>query len=205
MRIAEQSNLIEINNFLTTHFDNIEPTHASHVRKGEKLGPMPPDGLKDAIESKTSLMAFREEELVGVLIAEKIRSHSGDFVFPDERHSKGRDIMDLLSYIEKKADICSRFKLTNCLNIFLLSVHKDHVRRGIAGNLFEFCIANGKARGFEAISVDCTSYFTSRLAEKFEMSCVSTVTFDDYNKHIGKILFIPNEPHNKIQTYLKVY
>lgn len=205
MKIAQLSNLEEINNFLTNHFINNEPTQAAHVSKAEKLGPVTSDDFRDAIESQTSLMAFYGDKLVGVLIAEKIKSHFGDFVFPDEDTSKGRDIMDLLTFVEKKADIADRFKLTKCLNIFILSVHQDHVRQGIAGKLFEFCFANGKAKGFEAISVDCTSYFTSRLAEKFEMSCVSTVTYEQYSKHVGKILFVPIEPHTKIQTYLKVY
>lgn len=205
VKIAQISNLVEISDFLTNHFVNIEPTHASHVSKNEKLEPMPSNCIRDGIESQTSLMACFGDKLVGVLIAEEFKSHSEDFVSAVGHRSKDRDIMELLDFIEKKADLSNRFNLFNCLNIFLLSVHQDFLRQGIAAKLFEFCIENGKAKAFEAISVACTSCFTSRLAERFEMGCVSTVTYDEYNKHVGKIVFVPSEPHTKMQTFLKVY
>lgn len=201
VKIADISEIETINDFLTDHFR--EPIYCSHVNKEESLEKLPSDGLRDGIESGTTLMAFSGEKLVGVLIGEKFKSHSGDFEFPEGEESKGRDIMDMLSFIEKKADICNRFKLINCLSVFIISVHKDHLRQGIAAKLFKFCMENAQAKGFEAVSVDCTSSFTARLAENCGMTLVSSVTYDDYNAFAGKVCFVPCEPHTEIKSYLK--
>jgi len=207
IKFAEKSDSSAVDEFICVHFNDNEPIQTFHVRKDEVMDP-PPAGLVDeCIDSQTLLLAYKAEKLVGVLIAGEITSDVGekDLEMAKTFGPKGNDVFELLSYIGEKADICNRLKVPRSLHIHILSVHKDCLCQGIAKKLFQSCIENGKSKKYPAVSVDCTSYFTSLIAEKLNLKCVSTVTYDEYNKHIGKELFIAIAPHTEIKSYAKLY
>lgn len=107
--------------------------------------------------------------------------------------------------MEKKADYCNKLNVPYCLHIHAIAVHPDYQGQSIAKKLFEFCMANGEAKHFPAVSVDCTNYFSVKIAEEFEMTCLSVVTYNEYNELIGDEIFHPNEPHTIIKSYVKVF
>lgn len=207
IRIAHLSDLIEIREFASEHFHDKEPIEMSHIDKTDKMVP-DDDFLRDCISNETTLMAFADDALVGILISGKI--------LPDEaernrecaeqvKSKKSADILRFLSFVEEKADYCNELKVTHSLHIHIISVHPKHQGFGIARKLFEYCIDNGRGKGFPAVSVDCSSVFTVKIAEKYGMTCLSTLTYDEYSKHIGETLFIPMEPHTVIKSYAKVF
>lgn len=203
IRIAVENDAEAISDFVCLHFNGCEPIQVFHVRKGEEMDPPPMELIQEGIESETILMALDGEKLVGVLIAGEINSDVSDkdLEFAETFGPKGVDVFELLSFVGGKADLCNRLMVPRSLHIHIVSVHKDRLREGIASRLFEFCIENGRAKNFPVISVDATSFFTSKIAEKFGMSCLSTVTYDEYNKHIGKQLFVASKPHSDIRTF----
>jgi arylalkylamine N-acetyltransferase len=105
--------------------------------------------------------------------------------------------------IDEKSDILVKFHPKTCLQIFIVCVHPDYKRQNIATNLLEASFDLAKSIGFDLISVDCTSKFTSNIAEKLSMDLVSTVTYDEYNNYLGKRLFSPLPPHTDIKTFVK--
>lgn len=203
IRIAYENDATRISDFVCLHFNDCEPIQVFHVRKGEEMDPPPMELLLECIESETLLMAFDGDQLVGVLIAGEINSDVSDkdLEFAETFGPKGADVFELLSYVGEKADLCNRLKVPRSLHIHIVSVHSNRLREGIASKLFEFCIEKGRSRNFPVISVDCTSFFTTKIAEKFGMSCLSTVTYDEYNKRIGKQLFVASKPHSEIRTF----
>lgn len=203
IRIAALGEAEAISEFVCTHFNGCEPIQVFHVRKDEIMDPPPMELILECIQSKTMLMAYSNEKLVGILIAGEINSDVSekDLEFAETFGPKGVDVFELLSYVGEKADLCNRLKVPRSLHIHIISVHVNHLRKGIASQLFEFCIKNGRLKKFPLVSVDCTSFFTTRIAEKFGLSCLSTVTYDEYSKHIGKQLFIASKPHTEIRTY----
>lgn len=203
IKIAEESDVLAVSDFVCLHFNGSEPIQVFHVRKGEYMDPPPIELLHECIESETLLLAYCDEKLIGVLIAGEINSDvkDKDLELAESFGPKGVDVFELLSFVGEKADVCNRLKVPRSLHIHIISIHCDHLRKGIASKLFSSCIEIGRSRKFPIISVDCTSFFTTRIAVKLGLSCLSTVTYDEYNKHIGKQLFVASEPHSEIRTY----
>lgn len=206
IKIAHANDVRLISDFIKTHFLPFEPLQTFHVRKEETMEPLPPDLLKDCIASETTLLAYVGEVLVGVLIAGEISAEITDMVDGEQSFGlKADEIFEFLTYIEKKANYCNRLNVPRSLHIHIINIHVDYLRRGLAKKLFNFCVEHGKKKDYPSLSVDCTSIFTSKIAESFEMTCLSTVTYEEYNAFIGKTLFIPSEPHTAVKSYAKLY
>lgn len=37
------------------------------------------------------------------------------------------------------------------------------------------------------------------------MSCLSVMTYDEYNELVGEKIFVASEPHTKVKSYAKLY
>lgn len=207
IEVAKPSDSLAIIQFITLHFSPSEPIQSFHIDKDVTLKLPPELLLKECLESEATLLAYEGDELIGVLLAGEISANISDqdLEYGKEYGAKGIDVFTLLSYIGEKADICNHLKVPKCLHFHILSVHSGHLRKGIASKLFKFGIDIGREKNYPAFSVDCTSAFTSKIAEKFEMNLISTVNYDEYNKHVGKVLFYPDEIHDEIRSYAKVY
>lgn len=206
IKIADASEVCIIDDFITEHFLPHEPIQMSHVRKDEIMEPLPPDLIRECIASQTTLVAFKGSKLVGVLIAGEVSAEADEFIEDEQKFgAKAADIFGFLNYIEKKADYCHRLNIPRSLHIHIVNIHADHFRQGIAKKLFSYCIENGRRKNFPAMTVDCTSFFTSKIAETFDMTCVSTITYDEYNEHVGQTLFVPREPHTEIKSFVKLF
>lgn len=206
---ATDSDRTLITNFICDHFNGVEPIQTFYYQKDAPMDGPPKDLIDESITTDSLFLAYIKDELVGVLIAgeitEDIAEKDIEYAASSGYGQKGTDVFNLLSYVGEKADICNRLKVSRSLHIHIVSVHSNFLKLGIAKKLFEACIVLGEARNYPACSVDCTSYYTARIAESFDMKCESIVTYDEYNEHIGKILFIPKEPHTVIKTYAKLY
>jgi len=204
---ADESQFDDISEFICLHFNGHEPIQLFHCRPDWVMDPPPADLLRESIASQDLLLAYMGDKLVGVLIASEITSEVGekDLEYAEAFGPKGTDVFQFLAYIGEKANVCGRLKVTRSLHIHIVSVHLDHHHQGIARKLFESCIETGRRKKFPAVSVDATNFYTSKIAEKFQMKCLSTVTYDEYNQHIGKKLFIPQQPHSEIKTFAKIY
>lgn len=207
IKVAVQSDLSMIRDFLAVHFHDKEPIELSHVDKIDKVKP-DENFLTDCIKSEATLVAFAGNDLIGVLLAAKIFHDEAERNLQcanEVESKKTADILRFLSFIDARADYCNRLKVSHCLHILIISIHPSYHRRGIAKKLFELCVQIGERKKFPAITIDCTNVFTSRIAESFNFVCTSTVTYDEYNKHIGEMLFIPTYPHIDIKSYAKLY
>lgn len=209
IRVATQSNFDEISDFICEHFNGFEPIQMFYYRPELPMDPPPRDLLDEAIAAATLLLAYIDNQLVGVLIASEITNEVADmdkeYASSSGYGQKGTDVFNLLAYVGEKADLCNRLSIVNSLHIHIISVHQNFLKRGIAKMLFVESVKMGRKMKFPACSVDCTNIFTCRIAESCGMKCESIVTYDEYNSHIGKILFTASEPHTTIKTYAKLY
>lgn len=206
-RIGVKSDLTDIGEFLAQHFMHDEPIQMFQVKKEEILK-TPSGGLiPECIESGTVLLAHKGDALVGVAIAGEITPEIGkkDLEIASKMGPKGCAIFKMLAYISDRADLCNKLGVSKCLHIHILSVHQNHRCQGIAQLLFKSCEDLGKAKNFPAFSVDCTNFYTSLIAEKCGMTCLSIVNFDEFNEHVGEVLFEAKEPHKKIKSYARLY
>ena len=205
-KTAKKSELELVRNFVYENFHDKEPIERSHIDKKYKMKP-DENFLLDCLEDETSFMAFDGDKLIAVLLAGKIFSDLAERNFECSKKMKSKktaDILKFLSFVDAKADYCNRFKVSCCLHVHIINVHPNYHRQGIARQLFELCIEIGRQKQFPVITMDCTNFFTSKIAEKFEFSLVSSVTYEEYNNHVGDQSFIANEPHTEIKSYAKI-
>jgi arylalkylamine N-acetyltransferase len=206
IRAACRSDLSLVHCFLNTYFHDTDPLESSHIDKTDKMK-VDDAFVLSCIECETTLMAFEDGKLVAVLIAGSI-----DVTEPERNlecakgidSPKIADILRFLSYIEEKADFCRRLGVSSSLHIHIVSVHPAYQGRGIAKQLFKVCMSNGSVKKFPALSIDCSNIFMAKIADEFGMTCISTVTYEEYNQHTKKELFVPKEPNLEIKSYAKV-
>lgn len=204
IRFAIGSDFDQIYDFLDDNFHNsAEPIQLAHEDKDVMMHPHK-EFLISCIDCGTTLMAFIGNVLVGVLIAAKIHNREHERNAETAKAcdtKKSADVLHFLSYIDEKANYCNRLQIPEALHMHIVSVHKNYLGRGIAKKLLEFCIENAKQLKFRAVTVDCTNYYTAKIATKLDFKLISIVTYDEYNEHIGKKLFTPIAPHTEIKSY----
>ncbi len=220
IRPAMESEVDGISDFLAEHFSTGNPMELSYIykqddRKQQKkkdsdehsngfiLNAIVSDHVLVAIKVSTSLM-------VGVLISDIINStSSGHLISPpttptsDDENRAEMDIPNFLAYINAKSNVLQRFNVDESFHIEIVGVHQDYREQQIGKKLFEAGIDLAKTKNCQLVSVDCTNIYTSKIAEKLGMECVSIVTYDEYNDHLGKCLFVPIPPHVEVKTFVK--
>lgn len=204
---AEERDVPIVRDFIFDHFFGQEPAQTFHKRPKEKLDPMPEKFLRQCVNDQLLLIAKKGDKPVGVLIAyqgfagarEKKKSEFA------EMSEKSREIFEFYTYVIKKLDVFNRLKVSHCLHVSMLSVHSDHRSEGIARKLFYAIDEIARTQNFPAMDVDCSSAYSARLAEELGMTCLSVVTYDEYNEFVGEKLFTPFGPHNDVRSYVKLF
>lgn len=205
IRVAKTSDHDEVLKFIREHYYKEEPITISHPEPGHTIDDE--NFSMSHIVHDTVLIAcdVNQNKTVGVLIAGPIEAGDADAMLENSKNSskKWGDIQQFLAYIEKKADVLGRFNLDRGIHCHILTVHQEYRGNGIGQKLFKYCFENGRNLNYKLMSVDCTSIFTCRIAERLGMECISTVTYDEYNEILGEKLFIPREPNFEVRTFVK--
>ncbi|KAL7042231.1 hypothetical protein ACKWTF_001076 [Chironomus riparius] len=205
IRVAKSADHDAVLSFIREHYYKEEPITISHPEPGHTID----DEIfsMSHIEHDTILMAFNSDsnEIVGILIAGPIQAGDADTMLEDAKKSskKWSDILKFLAFIEQKADVLGKFNLDRALHCHILTSHQKYRGNGIGQKLFEYCFENGRDLNYKLMSVDCTSVFTIKIAERCGMECISTVRYDEYNEILGECLFQPQEPNVEIKTFVK--
>ncbi|KAG5678326.1 hypothetical protein PVAND_008011 [Polypedilum vanderplanki] len=216
IRTAEIADLIQIVKFIKEHFVLNEPSLLSyqiyknnneeHIEnENEDRIDDDDDFIASCIINGTSFVAHIDNQLIGIFIAGKIGPNEYENSLAIANASNDRkfaDIMKFIAYVEEKADVCNHFHVPQSLHLHIISVHENYFGNRIASKLFKHCLDVTRADGrFPVFSVDCTSSYSARIAEKHNMELLSTVTYDEFNEFIGRKMFITREPHTLVKSY----
>lgn len=146
-------------------------------------------------------------KLVGVLISSPIEPGDAEQMVEESaqcQSKKWSQILLLLSHLEKVANVCERYNVPKALHIHVMGVDRQLRGNSIGINLMRKCMQIGKMLGYRIASVDCTSVFSIRIAEKLEMECIGVLAYKDYKDENGEQLFRPPPPHTHIKTFVKL-
>lgn len=149
----------------------------------------------------------RNNEIVGVALAGSIGpSEADDIIIEAERCSdkKWQTILYLLARLERTANLYERYNVDKALHIHVMGVDQRIRGKSIGIKLIRKCMENGVALGYPLISLDCTSIYSIKIAEKLQMDCVGKLAYADYKDANGKQLFRPPPPHKHIKTFAKL-
>lgn len=204
IRLADESDAPQILEFKNLYFHTSNPLELAHPESGHKVSNI--DFLLLTIKNNYLFLASEKSsnELVGILIAGLIDSGEAErlkLAADQSSEQKRAGILNCLAYIEHKANACQRFKVEQSLHIHVVCVHPDYRGQKIAKHLFESCLSAAESRELKLMSVDCTNSYTALIAESLGMECISTVSYQEYNEHLGKCLFIATPPHMDIKSF----
>jgi arylalkylamine N-acetyltransferase len=205
IRVAKSDDYEAILDLIRKHCYEEEPITISHPIPGHTVDDE--NFSMSHIVHDTVLLAIDDEseKIAGVLIAGPIYPGDADEMLKSAEKSsrKWGDIQKLLAYIGKKADVLGKFNLDKALHCHLLTVHQAYRGNRIGQGLFEQSFENARKLNYKLMSVDCTSVFSARVAERCGMECISAVTYAEYNEAIGEQLFRPQKPNLEIKTFAK--
>lgn len=208
IRVATSDDHDDILDFVREHYYKEEPLTLSHPIPGHTKDDE--DFTMSHLKHQTVQIATDEEsgKIVGVIVAGPIEPGDADAMIEAAKTTetkKWRDISLLLAYIEKKADVLRRFDKSIGLHVHALGVHSQFRGHRLGEKLFNSCFDNAKRLNYSMVTADCTSIYSSRIAEKLGMESVSLMTYDEYNESIGEKLFQPTEPNVSIKTFAKFF
>lgn len=206
IRVAKKSDYEDVIGLLREYYYKEEPITISHPQPGHTKDDE--EFTMSFFDTESILIATDDETgtVVGALNAGPIEHGDADAMIEAAKTTetkKWREIMLLLAYIEKKADVLQRLQISNALHIHALGVHSDYRGQRIGEKLFNFCFDNAKRLNYPMVTTDCTSIYSIALAERCGMERVSLVTYDEYNKSIGEELYQPKAPNFEIVTFVK--
>lgn len=206
VRVAKSEDYEAVLEFFREFYYKEEPITISHPQAGHTRDDEA--FTMSFIPRGTVLIAVDDESgrIAGALSAGPIEPGDVEAMIEEAKTTeteKWRDIILLLAYIEKKADVLQRFNLPKALHCHAVGVHRDYRGHQIGEQLFRSCFETAKRLNYSMVTTDFTSVFSIKIAERLGMEEVSTVTYDEYNKSLGKELFKPKHPNLEIKTFIK--
>uniref|UniRef100_A0A1B0C7Q7 aralkylamine N-acetyltransferase n=1 Tax=Glossina palpalis gambiensis TaxID=67801 RepID=A0A1B0C7Q7_9MUSC len=170
------------------------------------------------IEHSISLMAVRsasqnskessgEDRIVGVIIVGPKDATEADHLYDAARkegYTKWGRILQLLERIERDANVCERYKIQKVLHIHALSVNVNMRGRNIGARMIKELIGLAKHVKYEAITIDCSSFYAIKLMERLNFECINTLYYNEYVDENHKPIFQTEPPHTCIKTYVYI-
>lgn len=204
-RFAEESESDQVLDFLRKHFFSEEPINNAYPIKDES---MEEDFILTLLPERNIIFAVdsSNDRIAGLAsMGEITENYSRESWEESETttNKKWRDILKFMSYIESKSRFCERFSCRTALHLHSVTVDKAYRGKSIGKLLYLECFRIAANRNYHLVTCDCTSIYSSRIAESVGMDCVSTVTYDEYNDKVGDKIFHPIPPHSEIKSFAK--
>ncbi|KAL0280471.1 UNVERIFIED_CONTAM: hypothetical protein PYX00_001749 [Menopon gallinae] len=153
-----------------------------------------------------SFVAFAEdgngkEQVAGVVI-NKIESKEKQYR-PPPKEGKGMLIFNVLDTLDKKFDVWSRVQINELFYTIILSVSRDYRGLNIGSELVQTSLKKAAACGLTHAVVECSSFYSARIIEKFGYEKICEMRYEDYKNENGEVIFKIDKPHEAVVKYLK--
>lgn len=205
LRYADVSERDKALAFLREHFFTEEPINNAHPIRDESqeeefiLSLLPKSNIIFAVDSTN-------DKIAGLASFGEIDENYARRSWEESEtttNKKYRDILKFMHHIESKSNVCQRFRVAAALHLHGVSVDKAYRGKAIGKILFLEWFRVAASRNYRLVSCDCTSLYSSHIAESVGMECVSTVTYDEYHDKVGDKIFHPIQPHTEIKSFVK--
>lgn len=205
-RVATDNDKAQILEFLREHYYPEEPITIGN--KPTQQSAEDEEFSLSTIQYGTTVVASLDHgQIVGVLLSSPIEPGDAEQMIDEAilcKSKKWSEILMLLAHLEKRANVCERYNVNRALHIHVMGVDKCFRGNSIGINLMKKCMELGKEYGYPITSVDCTSVYSIKIAEKLNMDCIGELAYGDYTDQIGKQIFSPPAPHTHIKTFVKL-
>lgn len=166
------------------------------------------NNLHECIGYGCSLMALKDDQLVGVSVAMPQKRSSIDGYFATAKklgNTKAGQMFRLLGEVNRDASVFDRYGVDEILYLFLSSVAPNHRGSNIATLMTQELMRLGKEKwNYQVLTVDCSSFYCAQVCERLGMECINTVIFSEYLDENGNPIFKPAAPHVAMKTYAQL-
>lgn len=109
----------------------------------------------------------------------------------------------LYAEVESNADMFDRYDVQKIFHVSALAVDSDYRGLSIGRTLVDKSFNLGQVQGHKLCSINCSSFFTEKIALRLKMDYVSEIPMADIKDEAGQRLTFPPAPHTHIRTYAK--
>ncbi|CAD7081042.1 unnamed protein product [Hermetia illucens] len=120
----------------------------------------------------------------------------------DERMEAMRGIYDKLI---ENTNVFEMYKVDKVLWLLCLGVDQAMRGKNIGTKLVERGMSMAESLGCKVIEMDCTSVFSTRIAERTGMKSISEIAYKDYVDANGEQIFNPPAIHTHIRRFIKIH
>ncbi|XP_026478744.1 dopamine N-acetyltransferase-like isoform X3 [Ctenocephalides felis] len=172
--------------------------------------------INDKVDPSTNINLVNEsnsrskkEIIVGVAINGSIEPDDAKIMLEEAdkcEDGKWSTILRFLAELERDADVCKRFRAERGLHTHVMAVHPDYRGLGIGTLLLEASALRAKNSRFGVYSVDCTSAYSTRAAQRCSgLTALRSVRYEDYKNSKGEQVFKPQDPvlHHSVTTFVQ--
>lgn len=209
-RIAVEDEAHDVLNFLRKHYYPEEPITNGNMPKHQDQADE--EFSCSVIQYGVSIVAIdpaKNDKIVGAILVGPIQPNEAQDMLEESircecENKKWSEILQLLAYLCENSNVFKRYNVDRALHIHVLGVDTAYRGKSLGQNLMQKCFDVGKSLKYPLVTVDCTSVFSIRIAEKLQMECIHQVAFSDYKDKNGRQIFNPPSPHAYIKTFTKV-
>lgn len=187
--------------FLHLHYYREEPLTAS-------CAPPEPDEedqkfLLSNLPHGTCLLMFHKDRIVAVAVAGPKGPDEAEHLFDEAAKlagSKWGRILGILARAERDANVFSRYGVDRAIHLHALGVDEQLRGRAIGERLVNALAVRGKELGYQLLTADCSSYYSSRLMKRLGYELVNSIPYANYVDAAGEQLIRPPAPHKALET-----
>jgi ribosomal protein S18 acetylase RimI-like enzyme len=205
-RIATSADYEELKELFTVHYFPNEPFNRGWVNND----PVPEDikMTRQAIGEGTSYVAVDNAKaiIVGACLTGVDDSSSTPAMLDEASkttNKKWSQYLRLYAQLDIDANIYKRFDVESAFHVHGVAVHGDYRGCSIATKLVEQCFALGASLGHKVSSMNCSSAYTDKIAQKLKMEFINELAMDEIKDENGERLVYTSAPHTHIRSYCK--
>lgn len=112
-------------------------------------------------------------------------------------------ILEFYNKIAGGVDIWKETGADRALCIWHLAVDPAVNGRGIGRSLMEASRHLARSEGYPLLYIECTSYYSAKIARAIGMQCVYSLPYADYKDKDGNPVFTPPQPHTDVAVFVQ--
>jgi GNAT superfamily N-acetyltransferase len=162
--------------------------------------------LQNFVKEGTSLLAVAatpQKTLLGVAINGEIFSDENMIEIISnctcDRYAK---FVRFIETVDRCSEFWDRVAVQRALSSEALAVLGSARGMGIGKALLEGTLQLAKDDGFPLLRVDCSSYYSAKIAEHIGLECIFSLPYAEYKNEDGCQIFAPPSPHVEYKLFV---
>ncbi|XP_063239267.1 arylalkylamine N-acetyltransferase-like 2 isoform X2 [Bacillus rossius redtenbacheri] len=113
-----------------------------------------------------------------------------------------RKVLTLLDEAEEAVGVWGRYGVDRFFDVRILAVRRSARGQGLGKALVRRSLQIARERGYQLVHMECTGFYSARIAEQLGMECVFRIAYAEYKGDDGNPVFDVPAPHTELKLFL---